>query len=374
MEKFRVGMLILLLTTFSTGCMSEAETENEENGETEVPSETEEEPDESEENDEEEKTVQADDVLQQSINEMEDIKSYTIDTNMNQHIQLNKEASLENIYRSSTEVNLDPVRYHESSTIEKTETDPMETNSSLVGLERYFTDEGFYIFDSTEGHWTQFPNQFTQDFQSYDNSFENPEHILEMIETYNNEIEVKEGNRHYQLIFHGDNDQSQQIALQMIGMVNTDFSETMEDMMYMTEIADLEYELQIDKETFYAKKLKMNLTMNMNSDDGESYESNHVIVSHYSDVAETDEVTVPSHILDQAEEMELDEFSGFDDMEEFDSIEGIEMDELYDDSESESREDSILDFDLNEYLNGESEDELEEDDSSSDSTNAEDPK
>ncbi|RSL30796.1 hypothetical protein D7Z54_24490 [Salibacterium salarium] len=373
MDKLRVGMLILVLAMFSAACMSEAET-NDENGEKEVPSEPEEEPDESD-NQEPEEVMAAEDVLQQSINKMEDLQSYTIDTNMNQHIQLNKEESLKNKYRSNTAVNLDPVRYHESSTIEKTQTDPMNQDISLISLERYFTEEGFYIFDSTEGRWTKFPDQFTQDFQSYDDSFENPQHILEMIETYNNDIAIEEGNRHYQLTFRGDNDQTQQIALQMIGMVNTEFSSTMEDMMYMTEIADLEYELQIDKETLYAKKLKMNLTMNMNTEEGEAYQSNHVVVAHYSDLAETEEVSVPSHVLNQAEEMEIHEFSGFDDMEEFDTIDGMEMDELYDDNDGESTEDTILDFDLSEYLNGGSEeDETDEEEPSLESDTPDEPK
>ncbi|MFZ4451002.1 DUF6612 family protein [Salibacterium aidingense] len=350
MDRIRGGMFALIVILLLSACMSEAETDD--NGETEVPPE-EEEPEDPE--DPEEKVMPAQEVLQRSINEMESIESYTIATNMNQQIELNPEETVENKYRSNTLVNLEPLRYHQTATIEKRDSAPEDAANSLVGLERYFTEEGFYIFDSSEGRWVQFPEQFTEDFQSYDKSFESPAHILEMIEAYSSEIEVVEGNRHYQLTFNGNDEQTQQIALEMMGMVNTDFSTSMEDMMYMTEIGNLTYELQIDKETFYAKKLKMNLEMNMNSEEGNGNTSTHVIVARYSDLDETEDISIPVDVLDRAEEMELEEFSGFDDMEEFDSIDGIEMDEIYENEESASEEESILDFDLSEYLNGEEE-------------------
>ncbi|MGY4688950.1 DUF6612 family protein [Salibacterium sp. K-3] len=327
MHRILSGMYSLLIVLLLASCMSEADTD--ENGEQQSPP-SEEEADNTEESDEpEEEVMPAGDVLQRSIEKMKDIECYTISTNMNQHIELDQENTLENRYRSETLVNLDPVRYHESSTIEKNRTSPDDTKNNIVALERYFTEEGFYMFDSTENRWIQFPEQFTEDFKSFDKSYENPARILEMIEAYSSDITIVEGNRHYELTFRGGDGQTQEIALEMMGMVNADFSSSMEDMMYMAEMDALTYELHIDKETFYPKKLKMNLDMNMNNEEGEPDASNHLVVSRYSDFGETEEVAIPVDVLDRSEEMELEEFTGFEEMEEFDSIDGINMDEIY---------------------------------------------
>ncbi|SFL83752.1 DUF6612 family protein [Salibacterium qingdaonense] len=350
MQRILTGMYGLLIVLLLASCMSEADTD--ENGDSAAPSE--EEPDDTEDTEPEkepEKVMPAGDVLQQSIDKMNDIESYTISTNMNQHLELGGEQTLENRYRSNTLVNLDPVRYHESSTIEKNQTTAEETNNSFVELERYFTDRGFYMFDSSESRWVQFPEQFNEDFKSFDKSYENPGRILEMIEAYSSNIHIIEGNRHYQLTFSGGEDQTQEIALEMIGMVNTGFSSSMEDMMYMAELESLTFQLQIDKETFYPKKLKMNLDMNMNNAEGEPDASDHLVVARYSDFNETERVEIPADVLNVAEGMELDEFTGFEQMEEFDSVDGMEMEQIYGDDTTESQDDPALDFDLSEHLN-----------------------
>ncbi|SFQ10863.1 DUF6612 family protein [Salibacterium halotolerans] len=349
MHRILAGMYGLLIILLLASCMSEADTD--ESGDSGIPPE--EEPDDSDETKpapEPEKVMPAGDVLQQSIDKMNNIDSYTISTNMNQHLELDEEQELENRYRSSTLVNLDPVRYYESSSIEKIQTAAGETQSSFVELDRYFTDRGFYMYDSSESRWVQFPEQFNEDFKSFDKSYENPGRILEMIEAYSSDIHIIEGNRHYQLTFSGGKDQTQEIALEMIGMVNTAFSSSIEDMMYMAELQSLTFQLQIDKETFYPKKLEMNLDMNMNNTEGEANASHHLVVARYSDFNETERVEIPADVLNQAEDMELDEFTGFDQMEEFDSIDGIEMEQIYDDNTTESPDEPTLDFDLSDYL------------------------
>ncbi|MFB4165240.1 DUF6612 family protein [Alteribacillus sp. JSM 102045] len=353
MSRIRKGLLVIMLAVFATACTSEAETD--ENG---TPSE----PPEKEKPEEQEES--ADDVLDQSIDMMEDLENYSIDTNMNQDIRFKEDGYLRNKYRSHTIVNLDPVRYHETSTIKTTEENgKRETSTDVVGLERYFTEKGYYIFDSNEGRWVKFPDEFTEDLQSYDESFEKPAHTLELIEAYTEDIHMEEGNEHYRLTFSGENEQLQQIALEMMRMVNTDFSEMMEDMMYMTEMEGLEFELSIDKGTFYAKKLRMDMNMNMNSEEGKSYSSTHTVVARYDNFNEAEEVSVPADVLDSAEEMELEEFSGFKEMEEFDTIEGIEIEEFYKDNEDAEPEDDEeeVEIDLNEFLSNEENDEDAED-------------
>ncbi|SDH64881.1 DUF6612 family protein [Alteribacillus bidgolensis] len=347
MAQIRKGLLLIMLTVFTSACMSEAETD--ENGNVTEPPEPEEPP-------EQEESIDSAEVLDNAIDSMEDLENYAIDTNMNQDIQFNKEGYLKNKYRSHTIVNLDPIGYHESSTIKTTEENgESDTSTDVVALERFFTEEGYYIFDSNDGRWVKFPDEFTEDIQSYDESFEKPAHTLELIEAYTDEIHISEGDQHYRLTFSGENEQLQQIALEMMRMVNTDFSEMMEDMMYMTEMEDLEFELLIDKETYYAKTLRMDMNMNMNSEEGKSYNSTHTVVARYSEFNEAKEVSIPDDVLDNAEEMELEEFSGFNEMEEFDTIEGIKIEEFYEDEDEENEEEDgeEIEIDLNEFLSNE---------------------
>ncbi|SDH20093.1 hypothetical protein SAMN05192534_102152 [Alteribacillus persepolensis] len=343
-KRFFGVMLVLLLTA----CMSEAETDDN-NGITQEPKEQE--PREEEPPLEEtEETISASHALQQSIHAMQELENYTIDTNMNQDIQYNAHGYLENKYRSHTLVNVDPIRYHETSTIQTSEEKQDAASHETVILERYFTDQGYYIFDSNEGRWVKFPDEFTEDIQSYDDSYEKPAHILELIDAYTSDFHLVEGNRHYQLTFTGEDEQLHEIAVALMQMVNTDFSEMMEDMMYMTEIEHLAFELLIDKETFHARKLQMDMNMNMNSEDGRSYASHHTVVARYSDFNATEEVSTPEQVLEAAEEMDVEEFSGFNEMEELETMDRIELDEFYEKEQGEDTDNGV-EIDLKEFLN-----------------------
>ncbi|WP_240374396.1 DUF6612 family protein [Bacillus piscicola] len=326
----RTSVLAFILILALTACTSDGDTDTEENGtEPDPPPQeqpTKEEPD-------------ADKVLSQAINKMEGLKNYTITTNMNQHIQLGDDDDLSNKYRSTTAVNLNPVHYHETASIIMDTTKQEEDSVHPIRLERYLTDKGVYIYDSSEGRWVKFPEEFTDDFQSFDKSFENPSHLLELIEAYSEELHIKEGNDHYRITFTGSDEQMQEIALEMTRMVNTEFSSSMKDLMYVTGIERLQFELDIDKETYDAKKLKMDLQMTASQENGEPYQSSHTVVARFSLLNETKEVTIPPEVLQTATEMELEEFSGFKDMKELETIEGIKIEDYYKEAEEEAGKD-----------------------------------
>ncbi|SFE92967.1 DUF6612 family protein [Alteribacillus iranensis] len=312
-------LLGFTLTFTLLGCESEAETE--ESGQDSNPPIS--------QDSQEEEQISRGQLINNSIQSMKAMENYTIETNMNQYIQLDEKQFLYNKYRSTTDVNLDPIHYHEKASIYTLERNhDTETADDTTRLERYFTDKGIFIFDSNEARWIKFPDEFASDLQSLDKSFESPERMLEIIEAYAEDMHIEEGKDHYRITAGGSTQQMQEIAIEMMGLINTDFSSGMENLMYMSGIKQLNYEIHIDKKTFYMKKIKMNLRLDINSEQENTYASDYVFVTRFSSINETEEVTLPPGVLKEAEEMELEEFQGFEDMEEFDTIEGMEIEKF----------------------------------------------
>ncbi|MFB5660931.1 DUF6612 family protein [Alteribacillus sp. HJP-4] len=342
MKRMLAGLLTFVCVLFFAGCMSDEDPDD--NGSEPAPPDPEEEPEE-----QEEEPAEAEDVLAEAIQVQEDLESYVIDTNMNQTIQYDDEEKLTNTYRSTAAVNLEPMRYHENSVIDNDPNDENPDEDNVVSLERYYTEEGFYIFESDEEEWVQIPDEFVEDIQATENRFDNPARTLNTIETYGEDFEIEERENKNHITFSGEEEPQQQIALQMVSMVNRDFSTTMEDILFMSEIESIDYELIIDQETNEVDSIRMDLTLLMNNDEGETYQSTHTIVAHYSSYNEAEEVEIPDYIIEQANDLDLQEFSGFEDMEEFETIGGIKLEEFYEDGE-ESEEEGTEEVDLNDLF------------------------
>ncbi len=69
-------------------------------------------------------------------------------------------------------------------------------------------------------------------------------------------------------------------------------------------IKNIEYEIYIDKETFYPSKLNMNMDMDITVE-GETISLKQIISGEYLDYNQIGEITVPQEIVDTAFEMEM---------------------------------------------------------------------
>lgn len=319
MGKLQISLLSLLMIFFVVACNSDADFD--ENGNTPPLPEI---PEEEENNDD----IDGETILSDTINAMSNVENYVIETNMNYYTSTtNNEKTLENKFRSQTSVNLDPTRYYESSFIIKPESEENGEKES-IHLQRYFTEDGFFMYDSTKNRWIEFPEEFLEDFRAYDTSYESPSYILELIEQNVTAVHLSEGNEYYLLTFDGIDEETDEIVFYMFQLVDTDLAKSLADMLYVSDIARLDFEIKIDKETLYAQELKMTLRFELLGDEPTEQYSDYVVVIHYDNFNDTEEITIPTTVLEEAEEMEIEEFSGFEEMKELEIMERFDIEEL----------------------------------------------
>jgi hypothetical protein len=89
-------------------------------------------------------------------------------------------------------------------------------------------------------------------------------------------------------------------------MMGEEMGGMMEEMMSMMSINQLDYELHIDKETFYQSKIVMMMDMEMDIE-GEKVTSNQNMNSLISNFDEVGDITIPKEVLDTAEEISLED-------------------------------------------------------------------
>ncbi|UAL48934.1 hypothetical protein K7887_08380 [Sutcliffiella horikoshii] len=301
-----VGILAVMLLTAcgnssngaSGNTEGNAEAEESTNEETTNATTEVEEVDASEETDtEEQEEMTADEVLQKSTEAMAGLSSYSMEMISDQEISMAGEDTIKMVTTTTTDMSLNPMAMYQVTSIE-------DADGMMEGMENesYFSEDGFFIYDSMAGQWFKMPEEFTAQLNAMSEMQTNPAEQLEMLKDYTDEITMTEEEGHYVLNFEGSGEQFNEMAGMIGGMMGDDMGEMMQEMLSMMTVNQLNYLVHIDKESFYQTKVLLNMDMEMDVD-GEKVSSIQVMDSTLTNFDEVGEITVPQEVIDSAQEI-----------------------------------------------------------------------
>ncbi|WP_417900779.1 DUF6612 family protein [Bacillus haimaensis] len=254
-----------------------------------------------EQDNKENQSMMADEVLQKSMEAMAALNSYSMEMTSEQEITMEGEEPINMVTSTKTDMTLDPVAMYQVNSMEDAESmmEGMETES-------YFTAEGFFIFDQMAGQWFKMPDEFASELNSLSDMQTNPAQQLEMLKGYSDEMKLTEEGDVYILNFSGSGEQYNEMISMFGSMMGEEMGGMMEEMMSMMSINQLDYELHIDKKTFYQTKIVMMMDMEMDIE-GEKVTSIQNMNSTLSNFDEVGDITIPQEVLDTAEEISLED-------------------------------------------------------------------
>ncbi|MGD6775621.1 DUF6612 family protein [Sutcliffiella horikoshii] len=246
---------------------------------------------------EEQEALTAEEVLQKSTEAMADLSSYSMEMISDQEITMAGEDTIKMVTTTTTDMSLNPMAMYQVTSIE-------DEDGMMEGMENesYFSEDGFFLYDSMAGQWFKMPEEFTAQLNAMSEMQTNPAQQLEMLKDYTDEITMTEEEGHYVLNFEGSGEQFNEMAGMIGGMMGDDMGEMMQEMLSMMTVNQLSYLVHIDKESFYQTKVLLNMDMEMDVD-GETISSVQVMDSTLSNFDEVGEITVPQEVIDSAQEI-----------------------------------------------------------------------
>ncbi|MGD6782026.1 DUF6612 family protein [Sutcliffiella horikoshii] len=246
---------------------------------------------------EEQEALTAEEVLQKSTEAMADLSSYSMEMISDQEITMAGEDTIKMVTTTTTDMSLNPMAMYQVTSIE-------DADGMMKGMENesYFSEDGFFLYDSMAGQWFKMPEEFTAQLNAMSEMQTNPAQQLEMLKDYTDEITMTEEEDHYVLNFEGSGEQFNEMAGVIGGMMGDDMGEMMQEMLSMMTVNQLSYLVHIDKESFYQTKVLLNMDMEMDVD-GETISSVQVMDSTLSNFDEVGEITVPQEVIDSAQEI-----------------------------------------------------------------------
>lgn len=250
---------------------------------------------------EETETLTAEEVLQKSTEAMAALSSYSMEMVSDQEISMGGEDTIKMVTTTTTDMSLNPMAMYQVTSIEDAD-GMMESMDN----ESYFSEAGFFVYDSMAGQWFKMPEEFTAELNAMSEMQTNPAEQLEMLKAYSDDMTMTEEDDHYVLNFEGSGEQFNEMAGMIGGMMGDDMGGMMEEMLSMMTINQLNYVVHVDKETFYQTKVLVNMDMEMDIE-GEKMTSIQMMDSTLSKFDEVGAIVVPQEVIDNAQEITLED-------------------------------------------------------------------
>ncbi|MFC0469938.1 DUF6612 family protein [Halalkalibacter kiskunsagensis] len=301
MDKFKKGIVALCISALLAACN---ETEP-------VITQQEEEPTVEEIKENTRDGLSVTDILQQSINVMENIESLSSNLDVTQELIFPNEESYVATSTLYIEMIQKPLVMYQRNVMDVPEMGKLET-------ELYMVEDGVYYKDAIEDVWFTYPEDFTQELRGLDETQMSPAEQLELLTRHTDYLAYSEDDTHYILTIKGSNDSLQIFAEEINDLVLDEMTTDIEQLMTVASIQDIDYELYIEKETFIQTemKMKMSLQLEIKEELVEIQSTIHATFDHFNDISS---IIVPPVIVENAEE--YNPYADLDNLEDLEELE-----------------------------------------------------
>ncbi|MEK5068231.1 DUF6612 family protein [Sporosarcina sp. FSL K6-1508] len=174
-----------------------------------------------------------------------------------------------------------------------------------MDMEIYMTDAGFFLNESESGEWIKLPNEMYEEMSDQLAGGADPTLDMNMFKDFADDFKFEQTDDAYILTLSAAGDKFSQLFKKVAtenmpaGMeMNEEQAEVMENM----EVKSLDYEIFIDKKTFYTNAFNMKMDMTMKVE-GEEMHINQKVKADISKINEIDKIKVPQEILDNADDI-----------------------------------------------------------------------
>jgi hypothetical protein len=248
---------------------------------------------------EESSEMTLEEVLKKSTEASEELKSFSVNMDMSQVMSSGAEGENMNIDSViDMDVTTDPMAFYQKMTMS------MAGAEESYDIESYFTEEGMFLYDAAGKQWMKFPKEMSDDLLQMSSQQTNPGEELKKLQEFVDDFTFEQDAKSYILKLKADgekfNDFVKETAAETLPPELAANGEMLDNM----NIKGVEYEIVIDKETFYPSVLNMIMDMEITAE-GQKISMKQNMNGQYSNYNKVEAITVPQEVLDTAVEMEM---------------------------------------------------------------------
>ncbi|MGV3487436.1 MAG: DUF6612 family protein [Tuberibacillus sp.] len=241
------------------------------------------------------------DVLSEAAKKTKDLKSFTAD--MKAKIHMSKGGQTMDMDMDSTmKVQSEPMKAHGNVGVSAV--------GENLAMEMYMDGDNAYVKVRDIPQWIKVPNAAGLDLaQSSEDA--NPYESLNSLKKYADKIDLKETDEGYVLKVKSTDGKIDQFFKDYLQKaMPSGQSKELDEAFKNMDVDTLDFNLVVDKKTFYPKTLSVNLQASVKDADGSKIKMEENIDAVYRDFNKTEAIDVPASVKDGAVEVPADQLQG----------------------------------------------------------------
>ncbi len=230
-------------------------------------------------------------------------KSMKAAMNINQLIEIpSQDLTMNSKIKMDMDMVVDPLTMYQKMDVDMGE-------QGTMAMEVYMTEEGFFMNESGSGQWIKLPGEMYGELLGEVGSAD-PTLDMSMFNEFIEDFKFEQTNDEYILKLSASGDKFSKLFKE-IAMENlpsgVDANVEAAELMKNIEVKSLEYEIFIDKKTFYTNAFNMKMDMTMIIE-GEEMRIDQKVNAKLSKINEIEKITIPQEVIDNA--LDINEVMG----------------------------------------------------------------
>ncbi|MET3507804.1 copper amine oxidase N-terminal domain-containing protein [Halalkalibacter oceani] len=231
--------------------------------------------------------------LQELIAAGQQLTSYSAEVDIEQAMSMADE-NIEMDMRMQMDMVTDPLSFYQHMTME------MEELGESVSSEAYFTEDGFYSYDSMFDQWIKYDEDMYESMIGLSETQLDPVAQFELMEAYIEDLKVYEQEDTYEMHFNVSGEGFQELLELILNMSELGLDEELlEDLNLAIHIDEMSIVTTLDKETLFplSEQMESDLTITV---EGEEIAIRQKADSTYSNFNSLSEINIPQEVIDSA--------------------------------------------------------------------------
>jgi hypothetical protein len=249
--------------------------------------------------------LQLQEVMDKAIEVNKNLKSFSMEMDMNQTITSDQQEEPVKMDSSITaDMVMEPLAMYQVMKMDMSAMTGMESSEEMpeeMTMEMYLTQDGFYMNNPMMPGWMKFPSDMYEQMVTMSTAQQDPSEQLKKLQQYVDHFSMESADHTYTLTISMKDEQLKKFMETEMQNMMPEFEMTPE-MMEEMSINHLQYTFVVNKETFYPEKFNMTMEMAINAE-GENVKMIQEAAGTYSNFNGVDEIVIPDEVKQSAKEM-----------------------------------------------------------------------
>ncbi|TCJ04528.1 DUF6612 family protein [Cytobacillus praedii] len=234
-------------------------------------------------------------VMNKSTEASEGLKSFSVKMDLTQDMTDQGELNVQTTSVIDMNIVTEPMAYYQKMKMS------MGEEAESFETESYFSEAGMFFYEPSTSQWMKFPQEMTDTFLQMSGQQSNPGEELKKLQQFVEDFTFEQDSNNYILKLKASgekfNDFIKETAVQQLPP-----EMSAEDALSGMKINAVEYEILVDKKTFYPVELNMDMDLEMTIE-GQTIAMKQKMNGQYSNYNSVNAITVPQEVIDSAVEM-----------------------------------------------------------------------